>query len=132
MFCARVCKPNSVVHDNLSGPYVAVKLKRHFPIARDTALHSDKDFAVSPPPKGGTRLCSHLLRPQKAYGRRYLLPVSGKTRVSVRTFLPNCYVGAVMQRAGSYCTTSFEPSAMPCVAANPVGTSSTYLAGVPG
>lgn len=45
----------------------------------DTALHSDKDLAVSPSPSfcklRETRLCSHLFRSQKADDRGYLLPV---------------------------------------------------------
>src|SRR3989344_3311937 len=47
-FCARVCKPSSVWNSNLSGPRIAVRLKRHSAVARGTALHSGKDFAVSP------------------------------------------------------------------------------------
>jgi len=85
---------------------------RHFTSAKhwDTALHSGKDLAVSPPPKGGTRLCSHLsprggrvLPPTLAYsevgaphpeGRRSRYPATisalrdGVEKVSVRTFLP--------------------------------------------
>ncbi len=74
-------KPNSVVDDHLSGPVITDKLERHyldipqgyfhFPKLADeqgklvAALHSRKDFAVSPPATtlqmlAGTRLCSHL------------------------------------------------------------------------
>lgn len=43
--------------------------------SRDTALHSSKDLAVSPPCflRQGTRLCSHLFCPHGANDRGYLL-----------------------------------------------------------
>jgi len=41
------------VSSNLSGPRITVRLKRHSAVARDTALHPGKDFAVSLPPTAG-------------------------------------------------------------------------------
>lgn len=86
---------------NLSGPFVAKRLERHFPIARDTALHSSKDLAVSPRglPRGlipcgmpcafaQRRLCSHLYCPLRAINRGYLLPLCSIAAANARTFLP--------------------------------------------
>ena len=87
--------------NNLSGPCVAAGLERHFLLTKDTALHSDKDLAVSPCGCPQARLCSHLLRPQRAYDRGYLLPVFPPCgeKMSVRTFLPDLSTGAITQRA---------------------------------
>ncbi len=53
-------KPGSVVEttdDHLSGMRIAPHLERHFRVNADTALHSRKDLAVSPP-----RLPGELIR----------------------------------------------------------------------
>ena len=132
IFCARVCKPNSVLprhspggggsafaeasarlSSNLSGPCITARLERHSRhtcSVSGTALHSGKDLAVSPPPCGGTRLCSHLLRPQRAHDGRYPLPLPGKTGLSVRTFLPAPFRhGATTRRADAILAQFYPP-----------------------
>jgi hypothetical protein len=83
---------------HLSSPAIARRVKRHFRIAADTALHRGKDFAVSllhfckTIPCGILRLSplASLLAPLgllSAGVTRYLSPV--RTGGDVRTFLPD-------------------------------------------
>ncbi len=103
--CARVCKPNSVVEDNLSGTTIAGGLERHSLFAQGTALHPGKDFAVSLPLKGFVTVRTSYARREHTTGvTRYLSALLLVLVFGLSSPKPEG-LGAVFQRAVDNYTT---------------------------